>query len=173
MVFSHGTARAIYMQSSSKSISAGLKTHAARVSHERSLYHSADVQPEKLTSLQTDFLFRSWAVGAPHCMLQRLTMEPEAAARVGHLSHFVWFLRAPGMSCSFYSPFVSNWACYYIYFLTFSQRVLWSQQMKVFCPRYGFCWALLRGFCGALSSPPDLTPFTLSKQHQRETQILW
>lgn len=108
VVFSHGTARAIYMQSSSKSISA----HAAGLRHGRSLstvlmLSLRNFHPDRPTSCSA-----RGPLGAPHCVSPRLTMEPEAAARVGPLSYFLWFLRASGTSCSFYSPFESNWACY-------------------------------------------------------------
>lgn len=162
MVFSHGTARAIYMQSSSKSIRAGPKTHAAGVSHERSLsaglmFSLRNLHPYRLTS----------------CSASGPWGHHTACHRGRRSTHFVWFLRAPVMSCSFYSPSVSNGACYYFFFSHIFTKGFVVTADASFLPSKGFCWALLRGFCGALHSPPDLTPFTLSKQHQRETLILW
>lgn len=42
------------------------------------------------------------------------------------------------------------------------------QQMWIVCPRYGFCWTVLRGRSGPFNSPPDLTPFTLDKHNTKE-----
>lgn len=80
VVFSHGTARAIYMQSSSKSISSGPKTHAAAVSHEWSLtrvltFSLRNYRPYRLTSCSAQ------EGGAPRYASQRLMMESKAAAR--------------------------------------------------------------------------------------------
>lgn len=43
-----------------------------------------------------------------------------------------------------------------------------SQQMEMVCLWHGFCSTVHRGFCGALYSPPDLTPYILDKHNKKE-----
>lgn len=128
-------------------------------------------------SLQTNvpafpahFLFHagSWA---PHCASQR---QPGRVQ--GH-----WFC---GTIHSFYARTARPLQNYLVYCMSFvSNCVNWvyldshifttgfavtSQQMEIVCPRHGFYLTVLRGFSGALYSPPDLTPFTLDKHNTKE-----
>lgn len=75
VVVSRGTARAIYMQSSSESISAGLKTHAAAVSHQRSLTAALmlglrNYHPCRLASCSAPGAAGGW--GGHHAVRRRL-----------------------------------------------------------------------------------------------------
>lgn len=158
------------MESLSKSMSSRLKTCAPLVSHREQLisHDSGDARPEKLTNVMASpahFLFHagSWA---PHLRHKGCLVWTKAAGSVGQ---FIWchYSRAAALSSTV------------IWFATFPLDQTVTLSIFRFSHFHnGFCGHIAadgnglplvhRGFCGALYSPPDLTPFTLDKHNKKE-----
>lgn len=101
-------------------------------------------------------------------------VESKATGSVGQFSHFMPQQqgRCSGLQnylvyCMSFVSNCVNWVYLDSHIFTTGFAVT-SQQMEIVCPRHGFYLTVLRGFCGALYSQPDLTPFTLDKHNTKE-----